>query len=63
MELDDYPVRRTLAWLSSLKKNQDMLELLVMANAYGQSELLAQVSYDDTVTVLRALLKTTTDKV
>lgn len=63
MELDDYPVRRTLAWLSSLKKNQDMLELLVMANAYGQSELLAQVSYGDTVTVLRALLKTTTDKV
>lgn len=63
MELDDYPVRRTLAWLSSLKKSQDMLELLVMANAYGQSELLAQVSYDDTVTVLRVLLKTTTDKV
>lgn len=63
MELDGYPGRRELSWQTSLKKGQNILTLPILAIEYGQGELLAQLSYDDTVTVLRVVLKTIADEV
>ena len=63
MELDGYPGRRELSWQTSLKKGQNILALPIMAIGYGQGELLAQLSYDDTVTILRVVLKTIADEV
>ena len=63
MALDGYPGRRELSWQTSLKKGQNILALPIMAIGYGQGELLAQLSYDDTVTILRVVLKTIADEV
>ena len=63
MELDGYPGRRELAWQTSLKKGQNILDLPIMAIGVGQGELLAQLNYDGTVKILRVVLKTIADEV
>jgi hypothetical protein len=63
IELDGYPGQKNLSWQTQLQKGQNILALPVVATAYGQGELLAQLNYGDKVKTFRIVLKTNADGV
>lgn len=59
VELKGYPGRSQLSWNTSLKKGQNVLALPINAIEAGKGELIAHLSYGNTIKTYRLILKTT----
>lgn len=63
MRLEGYPGQQQLSWHTRLKKGPNVLALPIMAVDEGQGELVAQLSYGDTVKTFRVVLTAANDGV
>lgn len=63
MHLEGYSGRNSLTWQTSLQKGQNVLALPVIATRQGKGELVAQLSYEDTVKTFSVVLKASLDGV
>lgn len=63
MQLQGYPGQQQLTWDTQLRKGPNVLALPIMAVEEGQGELVAQLSYGDTIRTFRVVLKAANDGV